>query len=50
MQTESVLTQFDTLHNDAVLFQAITAALCPCFPRTSRFGRSVTPVIPWKPV
>ena len=46
MQTDAVLTQFDTLHNDALLLQAITADLCQCFPRTSRFGRSVTPVIP----
>ena len=45
MLTDAVLTQFDTLHNDAVLLQAITADRCRCFLRTSRFGRAVTPVI-----
>jgi IS5 family transposase len=44
METDSVLTQLDTLLDDDVLFQVVKADLSRRFPRTSRFGRPSTPV------
>ncbi|MGQ9926902.1 MAG: hypothetical protein ACUVS4_08530 [Chloroflexaceae bacterium] len=35
METDAVLTQFDTLLDDEVLFQAMKADLATRFPRTS---------------
>ena len=44
LETDTVLTQLDTLLDDDVLFQALKQDLSRRFPRTSSFGRPSTPI------